>query len=93
MSDTGDEDEATRAFEMLREEVAGLRKGIELIYRQTQDAKAVDYSLTLGQMTKTLQTMEGRLVAIEGKPILAMRPGRLSGSGRESRLLHWNGRQ
>ncbi|MGI4744736.1 MAG: DUF6118 family protein [Janthinobacterium lividum] len=74
MSDTGDEDEATRAFEMLREEVAGLRKGIELIYRQTQDAKAVDYSLTLGQMTRTLQTMEGRLVAIEGKPILSLRP-------------------
>ena len=74
MSGTDDEDEAAQAFDRLREEVVGLRKGIELIYRQTQDAKVVDYSLTLGQMTKTLQTMEGRLGAIEGKPILTMRP-------------------
>ena len=71
MSDVDGEDDATRAFEMLREEVSSLRRGIEMVYRQSQNAKVVDYSLTLGQMTRTLQTVEGRLAAIEGKPMLA----------------------
>src|SRR6266851_2680645 len=52
MSESGgeEEDDAARAFENLREEVASLRRGIELVYRQGQEAKGVDYSLTLGEM-------------------------------------------
>lgn len=76
MSDPADEEEgeAARAFEALREEVASLRKGIELVYRQGQEAKSVDYSLTLGQMAKTLQALQQCLEAIEGKPALGMTP-------------------
>lgn len=69
-----DEDDAARAFEALREEVAKLRHGVELVYRQGQEAKSADYSLTLGSMAKTLQAVQGRLEAIEGKPALAMTP-------------------
>src|SRR5712691_12326425 len=73
-SDGEEEDDAARAFENLREEVASLRRGIALVYRQGQEAKAVDYSLTLGQMAKTLQGLQERLAAIEGKPALEMTP-------------------
>ena len=65
---------AERAFEALRAEVAPLRQGIELVYRQGQEAPAVDYSPTLGEMAKTLQAMQGRLAAIEGKPALGLTP-------------------
>ncbi len=76
MSESGgeEEDDAARAFENLREEVASLRRGIELVYRQGQEAKGVDYSLTLGQIAKTLQGLQERLAAIEGKPALEMTP-------------------
>jgi hypothetical protein len=42
MSDAGgqQEDDETRAFEAVREEVARLRQGIELVYRQGQEARA-----------------------------------------------------
>ncbi len=69
-----DEDDAARAFEALREEVTKLRQGIELVYRQGQEAKSVDYSLTLGSMAKSLQAVQGRLEAIEGKPALETTP-------------------
>ena len=86
MSEAGgeEEDDAAQAFEALRAEVARLRQGIELVYRQGQEAKSaagsgaagpgVDYSLTLGQMQKALQAVQGRLETIEGKPALAMTP-------------------
>jgi hypothetical protein len=35
-----EEDDAARAFEALRGEVAALRRGIELVYRQAQQAPA-----------------------------------------------------
>jgi hypothetical protein len=76
MSDAigGEEDEAVQAFEALRAEVANLRRGIELVYQQGQEARSVDYSLTLGEMAQTLQGLQGRLAAIEGKPALAVTP-------------------
>jgi Family of unknown function (DUF6118) len=67
-----DDDGAERAFEALRAEVASLRRGIELLCRQGEEAKAVNYTLTLGQMMKTLEAVQARLVAIESKPALAM---------------------
>ena len=73
MREAGEED-AVRAFEALRVEVAALRRGIELVYRQGQEAPAVDYSPTLGEMAKTLQAVQGRLAAIEGKPALGLTP-------------------
>ena len=76
----GGEGDAAQAFEALRAEVAALRRGVELIYRKQQDAPGaggvVDYSPTLGGMAKTLQAVEGRLQAIEGKPGLALTPWR-----------------
>ena len=70
----GDDDGAERAFEALRAEVASLRRGIELLYRQGDEARTVDYTLTLGQMMKTLEAVQGRLAAIESKPALEMTP-------------------
>jgi len=81
----GGEGDAAQAFEALRAEVAALRRGVELIYRGQQDAAgaagpaAVDYSPTLGGMARTLQTVEGRLHAIEGKPAMALTPARFEG--------------
>lgn len=71
------EDDAARAFEALRAEVARLRQGVELVYRQGQETAAkgnVDYSLTLGRTERLLQVVDRRLEAIEGKPALAMTP-------------------
>jgi hypothetical protein len=80
--DEGEAD-AAEAFEGLRAEVAALRQGIELVYRQDQQAAsaapapapaAVDYSPTLGAMAKELKGVEARLKAIEGKPALGLTP-------------------
>jgi hypothetical protein len=68
------EDDAARAFEALRVEVASLRREIELVAQQGQEAKSVDYSLTLGEMAQTLEGLQARLAAIEGTPWLAMTP-------------------
>ena len=74
MSENADEEDAVRAFEALRAEVAQLRQGIQLVYRQGQEAPAIDYSPTLGEMAKTLLAVQGRLAAIEGKPALGLTP-------------------
>jgi len=76
--DEGEAD-AAQAFEGLRVEVAALRQGIELVYRQGQQAAAaapaaVDYSPTLGAIAKELKAVEARLKAIEGKPALELTP-------------------
>ena len=77
----GPEDEADgaeRAFEALREEVAALRRGVELVYRQAQQTPAVpeapDYSPTLGAIAKELRTVGKRLETIERTPVLAVAP-------------------
>jgi hypothetical protein len=76
-ADRQEEDDAAKAFEALRAEVARLRQGVELVYRQGQDSAAksnVDYSLTLGRTERLLQVVDARLSAIEDKPALAMTP-------------------
>jgi hypothetical protein len=70
----GEDDDAVRAFEALRVEVASLRQGIELVWRQGQQATAVDYSPTLGGIAKSLQAVERRLSEIERKPALHSTP-------------------
>jgi hypothetical protein len=70
-------DGAEQAFVALREEVAALRRGVELVYRQGQEAKGpvaagTDYSPTLG--------------AIERAPALAITPAQQAGELR--RELH-----
>ena len=73
----GDDDaDAVRAFEALREEVAALRRGVELVYRQGQQAvpDMPDYSPTLGAMAKTLTAVGGRLDAMEAHPALRLTP-------------------
>ena len=62
--------------------MAGLRHGIELVYRQAQDAKppavaGPDYSLTLGRMEQALQAMAAQLQVIERTPVLSMTPASL----------------
>lgn len=80
----GPEDEADgaeRAFEALREEVAALRRGIDLVYRQAQQAgqapavpEAPDYSPTLGVIAQELRAVGTRLDGIEGQPALRATP-------------------
>ena len=77
-----DDGDAARAFEALREEVAALRRGIELVYRQVQQVGPVDpaapgapdYSPTLGKMEQALQVIAGRLEAVERQPALTLTP-------------------
>lgn len=94
----GEEDgaDAAAAFEALRAEVAALRRGVELVYRQgsqkDQEAAApVDYSPTLGVIAKGLQAVEGRLASIEGKPALELTPARFEAEIRSAG--HWAGEQ
>jgi len=75
--DSGDDGGAERAFEALREEVAGLRRGMELVCRQVQQAgqqqpavAGPDYTLTLGRMEKALGVIAGRLETVERQPAL-----------------------
>lgn len=77
----GDEGGAEQAFESLRAEVAALRRGVELVYRQAQQgaagqpgAEVPDYSPTLGAMAQELRAVGARLAAIEGVPALASTP-------------------
>ncbi len=70
---------AEQAFEALREEVAALRRGMELVYRQVQQAgqqqpaaAGPDYTLTLGRMEKALGVVAGRLETVERQPALQM---------------------
>ena len=72
---------AEQAFEALRAEVAALRRGVELVFRQVQQAAAgqpgaelPDYSPTLGAMAQELRAVGARLGAIEGAPALASTP-------------------
>ena len=71
-----DDLKAEHAFEALRGEVAALRRGMELMYRQMQQARpqaevaGPDYSLTFGEISQALKAVERRLGAIEDKPPL-----------------------
>ncbi len=77
-ADAHQEDGAERAFDALREEVAALRRGVELVYRQAQQAgqqsaaAGPDYTLTLGKMEKALGVIAGRLEAVERQPAMQM---------------------
>ena len=69
-------DGAEQAFEALRAEVAALRRGIELVYRRSQEAAGPavagpDYSPTLGAIAKELKAVTARLEAMERAPALA----------------------
>jgi hypothetical protein len=71
----GQEQEPRRCCR-LREEVAALRRGVELVYRQGQQAvpDMPDYSPTLGAMAKTLTAVGSRLEAMEAHPALRLTP-------------------
>jgi hypothetical protein len=74
-----DEDDAARAFEALRGEVAALRRGIELVYRQAQQVPAAaldapDYSPTLGAIAQELRAFGKRLDGMEAHPALKLTP-------------------
>ena len=80
-SEDGGEGDAAQAFEALRAEVAALRRGVELVFRQVQQgaagqpgAELPDYSPTLGAMAQELTAVGVRLGVIERAPALASTP-------------------
>ena len=77
------EADAAEAFEALRAEVVGLRRGLERLdglvregWREQAEAREEmpDYTPTLGAMAQELAEARERLAAIEGKPALALTP-------------------
>jgi Family of unknown function (DUF6118) len=67
-------DDATRAFDDLRAEVAVLRRAVEALGPALKENRSPDYSLSLGQIAKTQAAIGTRLEAIEGHPALRMTP-------------------
>ena len=67
-------DDATRAFDDLRAEVAVLRRAVEALGPALKENRSPDYSLTLGHIAKTQAAIGTRLEAIEGHPALRMTP-------------------
>ena len=73
-----DDGDAVRTFEALRDKVVALRRGVELVHRQGQQAapSAPDCGPTLGQMEQALQAIAGRLETVERQPALTLTPAR-----------------
>src|SRR6476619_4545974 len=67
-------DDATRAFDDLRAEVAVLRRAVEALGPALKENRSPDYSLSLGQIAKTQAAIGTRLEAIEGHPALRITP-------------------
>src|SRR3954454_14668713 len=67
-------DDATRAFDDLRAEVAVLRRAVEALGPALKENRSPDYSLSLGQIAKTQAAIGTRLEAIEDHPALRMTP-------------------
>lgn len=73
-------DEAVRAFEALRVEVAAQRRALEQVAAmlgergRQPDPAAPDYSPTLGTMAQELRAVGTRLDGIEGHPALRLTP-------------------
>src|SRR6478609_6763072 len=67
-------DDATRAFDDLRAEVAVLRRAVEALGPALKENRSPDYSLSLGHIAKTQATIGARLETIEGHPALRMTP-------------------
>ena len=67
-------DDATRAFEDLRAEVAVLRRAVEALGPALKETRAPDYSLTLGQFAQAQATVCEHLAAVEGHPALRLTP-------------------
>src|SRR6478609_4776309 len=67
-------DDATRAFDDLRAEVAVLRRAVEALGPALKENRAPDYSLSLGHIAKAQAAIGTRLETIEGHPALRMTP-------------------
>src|SRR3954466_6043272 len=71
-------DDATRAFDDLRAEVAVLRRAVEALGPALKENRSPDYSLSLGHIAKAQAAIGTRLEAIEGHPALRMTPATFS---------------
>src|SRR3954468_12642760 len=67
-------DDATRAFDDLRAEVAVLRRAVEALGPALKENRAPDYSLTLGQIAKTQAAIRAHLETMESHPALKLTP-------------------
>jgi len=71
-------DDATRAFDDLRAEVAVLRRAVEALGPALKENRSPDYSLSLGHIAKAQAAIGTRLETIEGHPALRMTPATFS---------------
>jgi len=69
-------DPAADAFERLRSEVALLRRAVEGLAADTQDAP-VDYSPTLAELSEAIAAVSAQAVALGERPLLALAPDQL----------------
>ncbi|MBW4964290.1 DUF6118 family protein, partial [Sulfitobacter sp. CW3] len=67
-------DEAARAFEDLRAEVADLRRAIQALEPAIREGRAPDYSLSLGRIAKAQVEIGSILARLERHPALQMTP-------------------
>lgn len=71
---SSEEGDAAQAFEALRLEVLVLRRSVEQLPKAWQGSLPPDYTLSLGEITKGLAQVSGRLAQIEQHPALKMTP-------------------
>ena len=71
-------DPATRAFELLRGEVALLRLAMEELAAERASIEIPDYSQTLAKITTAVASVDERLVTLSKKPAFGLSPDGLS---------------
>jgi hypothetical protein len=71
-------DPATRAFELLRGEVALLRLAMEGLAAERASIHIPDYSQTLAKITTAVASVDKRLVTLSEKPAFGLSPEELS---------------
>ncbi len=67
-------DPAAKAFELLRGEVALLRRAMEGLSAERASIEIPDYSQTLAQITTAVASVDDRLVTLSKKPAFGLSP-------------------
>lgn len=73
------QDPATAAFEQLRSEVALLRRAVEGLAASQGDAKPINYSPTLGKLSKAVAEVDEQVKALGERPALVLTSESIAG--------------